>query len=731
MVISCGLSCQKRASTTDEKKEVPVTAAESGSQTEPRKPLVQLRAEQVGNIDVLGRAELDKLREKLKTRAAHNTVELIQTHTKIGVHERRLGNNEASVQSLESAHGLLSSLKGESGKKLENEVTYELALSYLRLGETQNCVAIHSEDSCLLPIRGKGVHINKKGSTKATEHLLRLLAENPEHLKARWLLNIAFMTLGDYPSEVPGKLLIPEAAFNSEAPFPRFFDVASALGLDTHGLAGGAVVDDFNGDGFLDIAVSSWHPADQLRFFRNNGDGSFSDKTEQAGLLGISGGLNLVHADYDNDGTLDLLVLRGGWLGMDSREQGRLPNSLLRNDGTGRFTDVSEKAGLVKENYPTQTAGWADYDNDGDLDLYVGNEGHPNQLFQNQGDGSFRDVAKQAGVDNPGITKGVSWGDYDGDAYVDIYSSQLEGPNQLYGNKGDGSFVDVADKLGVKGPSSSFATWFWDFNNDGALDLYVPSYPMDMDALILEYLGRSHSAPLDSLFQGDGGGTFRDVAVEQNLGRVTMPMGSNYGDLNNDGFLDFYLGTGYPNYDALMPNLMFLNRGGKGFHDVTTAGGFGHLQKGHGVAFADVDNDGDQDVFIELGGWYPGDTFPNVLYENPGFGNNWITIRLVGVQSNRSAIGAKIHVVIDDNGVERSIFRWVNSGSSFGGNPLRQEIGLGKATTIQRVEVTWPMGKTPVAFTNVAVDQFLEITEGEAAVKKLSRPSFRLQKATP
>ena len=155
---------------------------------------------------------------------------------------------------------------------------------------------------------------------------------------------------------------------------------------------------------------------------------------------------------------------------------------------------------------------------------------------------------------------------------------------------------------------------------------------------------------MDCLYQGIGNGQFTEVAAEKNLRRVTQPMGCNFGDLNNDGFLDFYLGTGFPEYESVVPNLMFLNDRGDRFLDVTTSGGFGHLQKGHGVAFADLDNDGDQDVFQELGGWYAGDGYGNALFENPGFGNRWITIQLVGTRSNRSAIGARIRIDLRRSG---------------------------------------------------------------------------------
>ena len=207
-------------------------------------------------------------------------------------------------------------------------------------------------------------------------------------------------------------------------------------------------------------------------------------------------------------------------------------------------------------------------------------------------------------------------------------------------------------------------------------------------------------------------------------------MGSNFGDLDNDGFPDFYLGTGYPNYEALIPNLMYRNRGGDGFSDVTTNGGFGHLQKGHGVAFADFDNDGDQDVFEELGGAFPGDAFANALFENPGFDNHWIKLKLVGVESNRSAVGARIRLEITEDSKTRSVFKHVNTGGSFGSNPLRREVGLGYASKIDVLEVFWPTTGKTQRFEDVDVDQLIEITEGQATYRRLPLESISFHRTT-
>ena len=465
-------------------------------------------------------------------------------------------------------------------------------------------------------------------------------------------------------------------------------------------------------------------------------------------MTGLFGGLNLVQADYDNDGDVDVLVLRGGW--QETGPEVSHPNSLLQNDGKGRFRDVTFAAGLGESDFPTQTASWADFDNDGLLDLYVGNESFPCQLFRNNGDGTFRNVARSAGVENGRYTKGVIWGDFDNDRFPDLYVSNFGAPsrfgktgakdvdrpfaaergseNRLYRNQGNGTFVDVAKQLGVIRPLFSFPTWFWDYNNDGALDLFVASYHGTVDDLAEGYFGLARQTEASCLYRSDGQGGFKEVSASHGLQRTNLTMGANFGDLDNDGFLDFYLGTGSPEYDSLMPNLMFRNQAGKRFVDVTTAGGFGHLQKGHGIAFADFDNDGDKDIFAEMGGAYRGDGFANALFENPGFGNHWISVRLVGRQSNRAGIGARIHVVIEEAETERSIYRWVNSGGSFGANPLRQSIGLGQATQVKRLEVYWPTSDQTQVFYDLPANQFFKVVEGQQKVQVQQLEGIQLKR---
>jgi hypothetical protein len=665
----------------------------------------------------------------------------------LGKQELRVGREDMALEHYREANRLIGESPDLPPLDKRVKTLFETAVALIRRAESRNWVDNPDAESNLFPIRGGGVHAEKEDSRVAIDYLMKVLelTESLEanHLRARWLLNIAYMMQGEYPEEVPSVYLLPLELFESDEPFPRFENVAPRLGVNSFDLAGGAIVEDFNGDGNLDIMVSTMHTAGQMRLYVSDGEGGYSERTIEAGLEGMFGGLNMIDADYDNDGDVDVYVLRGGWF----RQFGLHPNSLLRNDGDAVFTDVTFEAGLQDSRFPTQTAAWGDYDNDGDLDLYVGNEsgttvvfddagewkgGAPCQLFRNNGDGTFVDVAAAAGVENLRYAKGVVWGDYDGDRFLDLYVSNNGSVNRLYHNNRDGTFTDVAKELGVSRPISSFAVWFWDVNNDGALDLFVTAYggpnvAPDVVSIAAGCLGVVYRNETSRVYVADGQGGFRDMGVPWGLADVTLPMGANFGDLDNDGYLDFYLGTGYPYYEGLMPNVMYRNQGGNGLADVTTAGGFGHLQKGHGIAFAALDNDGDQDVYAQVGGAFAGDAAGNALFENPGFGNHWIKVKLIGVRSNRSAIGARLRVDIVEGGKSRSIYRRVDTGGSFGASPFLREIGLGQAERIELLEVYWPTSDETQRFRDVAMDQRIEITEGQSDYRKqpLRKMSFK------
>ena len=636
----------------------------------------------------------------------------------------------------------LYAFKGETGKAIERfqearrialnhgldefalELDARLGIAQMRRAEDENCVKNHNARSCIFPLTPEGRHRLTAGSEASVSHFLRYLDQKPADLEVKWLLNIAYMTLGQYPGGVPQKHLIPPATFDSKENIGRFEDVASTAGLDVFGQAGGAVMDDVDKDGFLDIVVSNLNPCEPLRLFHNNGNGSFTDRTAEAGLSTQLGGLNVNHVDYNNDGWLDLYVMRGGW-------DVPMRSSLLRNNGDGTFVDVTETANLAKPATATQSAAWADIDNDGYVDLFVGNENAPCQLFRNHGNGTFQDIAHRAGVDQVRFAKGVVADDYDNDGYPDFYVSNGGDNNFLYHNNQDGTFTDVAQKLRVEKPSLSFATWFFDYDNDGLSDLFVTSFLQSVTQVARSYLRLPVEAETLKLYKNLGTGGFRDVTQEVGLDRVFMPMGCNFGDVDNDGFLDFYLGTGAPSYAALVPNVLFRNHDGKYFVDITTSSGTGHLQKGHGVAIGDLNNDGNEDIFVKIGGAVPGDKYASALFRNPGkAANNWIDVRLVGVKTNRAAIGARLKVTVVEGDKRRSIHRGVTSGGSFGDSPFQQHIGLAKASEIDTLEIWWPTSKTRSVFRNLEPNQAIEVKEFEKQFVKVKLRPFSFKDAS-
>ena len=600
-----------------------------------------------------------------------------------------------------------------------------LAISYLRLGEVNNCQNNHNSYSCILPLKDQALHIDVSGSKKAIEIYTQIYEKFPND-NYKWLLNLAHMSIGEHPNNVPEKYRINYPNWNIEQKeIKAFKEVSLKLGIAQDGLSGGVSIDDFNNDGLLDIFMTSYGMSDQNKLYTNTSNG-FIDTTEEAGLTGIVSGLNCIHADYDNDGNIDIFVLRGAWLG----EGGNHPNSLLKNNGDGTFTDVTKSAGLLSF-HPTQTASWADVNNDGYLDLFIGNESnekqsHPCELYINQKDGSFIEESSNYNLSSiEGFIKGVVFGDINNDKWPDLYISVMGGNNLLFKNN-FGKFENISETAAVQGPNFSFPTWFWDVNNDGFNDILVASYDTRNIQNVAgdfakELQGEKVLSEKSKLYINNGDETFSEQSNSFNIDKSFYAMGSNFGDLDNDGWLDFYIGTGSPEFTSVVPNRMFRNVDGISFEEVTSAGGFGHIQKGHGVSFADLDNDGDQDIYAVLGGAYEGDNYPNVCFENPTFENNWVILNLEGVQSNRSAIGTKLKFDLDNG---RTIFYSINTGGSFGANSLQAEIGLGQSELIQTLTIIWPNSDAQI-FNSVVVNKKYKLLEGKN--KLIEEPYEKVQ----
>jgi len=668
----------------------------------------------------------DRLANLIEAKATNATElnEKFRLQFNLAVQQINASRPDSALNTFAAMERLVNENGGELSENTRAELRLRKGIAFLRLGEQENCLATHNADSCVFPLKPKAFHLLPRGSQGAIAMFSAHLAEYPNDFSTRWLLNLAHMTLGEYPEKVNPQYLIPPEKFASEFDLQRFYDVSDGLGLDANDLAGGAIVDDFDNDGFYDVMISAWDQKGQLRYFRNKGDGTFQERTSEAGLVGEVGALNITQTDYNNDGLLDIWMMRGGWLG----KAGRIPSSLLRNNGDGTFTDVTEEVGLLTP-HPTMACRWFDYDGDGYLDLFVGNESLDPQdpdwceLFHNNGNGTFTECARTCGINVARFIKGVACGDYDNDGRPDLYLSARGGNNILYHNDGpDASgqwrFSDVTARSGpITEPIWSFGTFFFDYDNDGWEDLVVFGYYLQngVGDVAADYLGLPNGGAKPKLYHNNGDGTFSDVTTDVHLNRICHTMGHNYGDLDNDGWLDFYCGTGDPDFRTLIPNRMFRNAGGKFFQDVTTATGTGHIQKGHAIAFADLNDDGCQDVYATLGGAYSGDFARNALFLNPGSTNKWLKLKLVGNKANRPAVGARVKVTLQTPSGLRNIHRVVSSGGSFGSNPFRLELGLGDATAITTVEIRWPGLNTRQTLRDLQPNHSYEIKEGAAA----------------
>ena len=670
---------------------------------------------------------MTKERAQLYLQKMQNTsgLERINTQVMYGFELLKGGDTKNAIIQFEEVLKTVEPLQIPGKEQTVLEMKKLLALAYLRLGEQQNCILNHTSASCIIPIAKAGQHAQKEGSTEAMKLYEDVLTLSPDDLTSKYLLTIAAMTLGQYPDGVPKQMRIPDGFFGPKIDFPQFPDISNEMGFTNRGTAGGIALEDFDNDGDIDIMTTEWGFHDQIRLFDNNGHGGFEDVTDRTGLIGVTGGLNINATDYNNDGNIDILMLRGGWF----RDQGKFPSSLLRNNGNGTFTDVTVQAGIYSLR-PTQTAAWADFDLDGWIDLIVGHESipeqgtafnFPTQLYHNQRDGTFKEVTTEAGINVNGFVKGCFAGDINNDGLPDITFSILQNNNRLFLNTSNETglhFKDISATANIAEPIVSFPTWMFDFNNDGWLDIFVSAYSdgsEDLPGKMLRAYGKTDDPFRPRIYRNNHDMTFTDVSSQMGVVEPAFTMGCNYGDLDNDGYPEFYLSTGEPNLKSIVPNKMYWNRNGKSFTDITYAGGFGNIQKGHAVGFADLDKDGDQDIYVVMGGSFEGDVYQDIFFENPmGNKNNWIVLQLEGVTANRAAIGARVDAELEENGQTRHVHEMVTTGASFGGNSLQLEMGMGQAKEIKSLTVTWPSKKAQKqVFQNIAINKAYHLKEGE------------------
>jgi hypothetical protein len=480
---------------------------------------------------------------------------------------------------------------------------------------------------------------------------------------------------------------------------------------------------DYNNDGLLDLYVVSGRYVDGVtkfskpdgveatnHLYRNNGDGTFTDVTAQAGVGGKGFGMGVTVGDYDNDGYEDIYV--SNW------------NSsiLYHNNGDGTFTDVTAKAGVENPHFGTGVT-WIDYDRDGKLDLFVGNylkfdpnakreyfsadafpgpldyEGDADRLFHNNGDGTFTDVSHKAGIDNPlGRAMGLTAGDYDNDGWPDIYIANDTMDSYLYHNNHDGTFTNVAQDVNVAFGANGEATSamnpiFGDYENRGWQDIFVS----DM---------RYHR-----LFHNPGPkGFWLDTTVETGVAQVSgqyVAWGDGFFDFDNDGWKDLFIVNGGLHWLIPMEDSVLRNNGNSTFTDVSSELGsyFKFKKVGRGACFADYDNDGYIDAFIMvLGGK------GILLHNNPppvGMRNHWLTVKLIGTKSNRDGFGARLEAIAGD--LHQYIEATSENGYLSQGDP-RPHFGLGKHTEVDKLIIHWPSGINQ-EIDHVKADQFLTVKE--------------------
>jgi hypothetical protein len=560
------------------------------------------------------------------------------------------------------------------------------------------------------------IYFRKEEYAKGIPYALQACRDVPTDRRYRWMLRALTMMAGRMDATIPGEFRIDmPASFSSSF---HFEDVTGDSGTGRLALGRGAAWGDFDNDGREDILVGAERAPFQL--LQNLGNGRFRDVAAEMGLIDPVG-LGCYAAqfvDYDNDGYQDIFLSSNGWGG-----GGRL--FLFHNERGKRFVDVTEQAGLG-EPVNAFGASWADYDNDGQVDLAVAagivdpTDGDRLRLFHNEGNGKFREVGQQAGLRQKARWISVAWGDYDGDGRQDLLATSFDAGCFLFRNLGNGKFEDVTEKAGLRSAHHAYTPEFFDYDNDGRLDIFVSTYPDgDFKGMISNYMAGAvmPASQQQLLFHNNGDGSFTNVTEKAGITGWYGAMSSQVGDLDNDGYPEILLGTGNPELDWTEPKVLFLNDGNGHFVEASTAAGLIHFGMLHGIAFADYDNSGNLSMFGSFGGFYWGTRETSRLYRNTGSANRAVEVKLVGTRSNRDAVGARVFATVGS----RRIYKWVNGGDGFGTlNSRIVHIGLGRNSRVDQLRVDWPSGAHQ-SWHNVPGAQRVEIVEGRNAIRTTAR----------
>jgi len=591
----------------------------------------------------------------------------------------------------------------------DHRVRYEVGETLVKCGLYQQAVThlrvIPVESSYFaMGLHEMSVALHRAGRLEeAARTAIAALAANPANERTRSWLWLTAQKMGGYPEFVPADLRIQMTA-GYEKPIVEFEDIAPRIGLDKTSAGRGIAIFDYDNDGYLDVMIAAAHGGCNL--YHNNGDGTFTDVSIASGLDTCVNGFAITVGDYNNDGYTDVFVTRLGFYAGECQ--------LFRNNGDGTFTDVTKEAGL-KVWGPGFTASWIDYDGDGFLDIFIANNlgglferKTPNRLFHNNGDGTFTEVSEQAGLSTIWPTIGGAWGDYDNDGRPDLFLSNGLGRSQLYRNNGDGTFTDVSSAAGIDAICFGSPAFWWDYDNDGWLDIaqFVWSDHEDVLHTLEHGEGPPDGHPM-RVYHNNRDGTFTEVGRELGFNGCFGTMSGNAGDFNNDGHMDVVLGNGSPKMDRLEP-MIVLENDGKQFRNITFAAGFPYLGKSHGINMADLFGDGRMSILVAAGGAYPGDLLTTAVYYPKRLAGNYLNVRLVGTKSNRSSIGARVSIEAGGG----TQMRELSGGSNFGCLPLEQHFGLAAIEAIDAVEVRWPSGLKQ-RFEGVPTNCTVEFIEGQ------------------